>query len=97
MLLKELVKVDTVLKAGQAEGLAAIRRFALQSGQSRFRAFAAGGHWIEIAGRCLPLAKLDLDPLGMQRRMDITAISTNPEVALNADKAVQTVRRVFDT
>ena len=88
MLLKELVKVDAILEAGQAEGLAAVRRFALQSSQGRFRALVTGGQWIKIAGRCHPLAKLDLDPLGMQRRMDITAISTNPEVALNADKAV---------
>jgi hypothetical protein len=63
MLLKELVKVDTILEAGQAEGLAALLRFALQPGEGRFRAFVTGGHWVEIAGRCHPLAKLDLDPL----------------------------------
>jgi hypothetical protein len=44
ILLKELVKVDTILEVGQAEGLAAIRRFALQLGQGRFRAFVIGGY-----------------------------------------------------
>jgi hypothetical protein len=63
MLLKELVKRDTILEAGQAEGLAAILRFALQPGEGRFRAFVASGHGVEIVGSCHPLAKLDLNPL----------------------------------
>lgn len=63
MLHKELVKRDTILEAGQAEGLAAILRFALKSGEGRFRAFVTSGHVVEIAGSCHPLAKLDLNPL----------------------------------
>lgn len=63
MLLKELVKIDTVLEASQAKGLAALLRFALQPGECRFRAFATGGLWVKSAGRYHPLAKLNLNPL----------------------------------
>jgi hypothetical protein len=65
MLFKELVKVDTVLEAGQAEALAALLRFALQTGEGRFRAFRASCRWGKIAGRCRPLVKLDLESLRM--------------------------------
>jgi hypothetical protein len=63
MLFKELVKVDTILEAGQAEGLTALLRLALQPGERRFGAFSASAHWVEIAGRYHPLAKLHLDLL----------------------------------
>ncbi len=92
ILFEELLAVETAVESGHAQRMAAILGSALQPGPRVRRAFAAVGRGLEVTGKFHPLAHLDPDPLGVQRRVDAAAAPIELEFTLLADEAVRVVR-----